>query len=417
MILKRLISKIKEIYYSSYIYYFYENYILKVPVVRMFIDLDYLGSRIKDSFLFKMMYKLCNGVLSKIPRLSFGIGALAIFFLIFAALFFSYSAFYIVWLLIIFYSFVHVLHNKNNTFFTVLILSFTFLFFLEIYGADIAAREAFVLMCCGLSFYLTFNTFKRVGKLQFLRFLHYLNITMCLTDIIFNTGILSGRVILNLLPFSLSYTVLAYKKIKRPVVFTFVILIAVLSGIGEGIILSCIAVEVILFCALYNFKYILAAIIFTPAAIAALVNRIAFLHKKFVFSGVTLNNVISIIHRYINNGLKGDVSLFSKTITQDTFLQLSSISYAEQLFVYSVLIGALIIALFLGRYIFRLIRKTLFLYGEKSVRVKSMVTGAISFFAGTSFAALFLPLIESGSIMLLYWLLLGFIKTLQKQKV
>lgn len=408
-------NKIKGIFYNSYIYNFYSNVILKIPLFKIFIDVDYLILKIGESFLYNKIYNICKKVLSKLTKINININYLSIVFLIiYAVIFFDINESNIK-CIILTLVLIYILKNKDNDFFTVSVISFIFIFIIRKYGAESVAYEGFSLWCSGSAFYITSKIIRKDNVIYFLKFVHFINLFNCLIAILSEKNAFYGKITLYLLPFSLTYLVLKYKKIKRLIIFALTILISVLTGIrGGGAIISGIALEIVLFSALYSPKYIFLAFLVTPAAITALINRILILRKEFILSGITLDNIIMVSLRYINNGLKGDVLTLGKTITQNTFMQLENISLGEQFFIYTILIFVLITVLFLGRYIFRLIRRTVLLYGEKSGSNNALITGAISFFLGTSFTALLSSLSGSINTMLVYWILLGVIKSFHK---
>lgn len=344
----KLFARLKDIYYNSFIYRFYSKYILSVPLLRFFVDIDYMAECIRSRFL-----------------------AVNIIFAVF-----------------------------------MLIMSF--------YGVVGVVREGFVLWCCGGIFCLSYRTFKNIGRAKAVKYFFWLNLVICAIAI-FKGSVYSAEITLYLLPFSLVYVVYSLDKIKRITGFLFVVLLSVFAGVrGGGAVLSGIALEIIVFCLLFSPGYIFAVVFIVPAATAALINKILYIRREFMSAGLTLNNIIAAAYVYINNGLKGDTRLFSRALSSAAAEVFYNISPGEKLFIYAVLFIALITVLYLGRYIFRLIRKTVLLLRLREKALKPLVVAAISFFAGTSFSALLLPLSADACKMLLYWSVLGFIRTLHK---
>jgi len=406
---------IKHIFYSSFIYNFYEKYILSVPIFKIFIDMDYLREKIRKSYMFNLFYAMCKKIVIKLPTTNLNINYISIIFLIILAVVFPDAEDFYIKLVVVLYSLIYILKHKDNVYFTVCVFSAILLIFIWQYGAKIVAREGFSLWCCASSFFLTYKSLQNGKKIRFLKYIFYINIAACLIAMLTEKNIFYGKIVLYLLPFSLSYSVLVYKKVQRLAIFAFAILISVLIGIREGgAVLSCVALEFVLFCALYDFKYIFMTMLISPVAIISLINRIIIFRREFLMAGITLDNIISVSYKYINNGLKGDVLTVRRAINHNTFEQLEKISLGEQFFIYSILVFILITVFFLGRYIFRLIRKTLILYTEKKQKSKILVIGSISFFAGTSIMALLSSLSGSINTMLVYWILLGFIKSIHK---
>ena len=407
---------IKNIFYTSFIYNFYKKYILSVPIFKIFFDLDYLRKKIRNSYLFNLFYGLCKKIVIKLPAINLNINYISIIFLVILAVFFSDTEDFYNKSVVVIYTLVYILKHKDNVYFTTCVLSAILLIFIWQYGAKSVFREGFSLWCCTSTYFLTYKSLQYGKKIRFLKYIFYINIATCLIGILTEKNIFYGKIVLYLLPFSLSYSVLVYKKVERLAIFAFTILVSILIGIKEGgAILSCIALEIILFCILCNFKYIFIIILISPVAITSLINRILVLRHEFLFAGITLDNIILVAYRYINNGLKGDVLTVRKAITHNTFEQLEKVSLGEQLFIYSILVFILITVIFLGRYIFKLIRKTFILYTNKKKREKVLIGGSISFFAGTSFMALLSSLSGSINTMIVYWILLGYIKSLHKK--
>lgn len=404
--MKLNVKKIKNAYFSSFIYYFYTNYILAVPLFRIFIDTKYLSKKLMESFIFTSLFSLCEKILAKLPAINIELNRFCILALILLSVFSSRAA----QVLTVLFSVIYIWKNKDSSFFAFSILFVMFLLLMSFYGAGRIANEALVLWCCGSVLYLSYNILKEYKIQDILVLLHYFNLIFCFTGRLY-----SEKIILYLMPFSLSYVAFAYEKSKRTAMFSFVILLSVVSGIkGGGVILSGIALEIILFCVIFKPKYIFAPLICTPWAIAALLRQILRIRREFLSAGVTFNNIVIAAYKVINNGFKGDIQAFGRAVRQSSLESFTGISFGEQFFIYSVLIIALITVFFSGRYIFSLIRKTVFMLKNENDSIKPVITGAISFFAGTSFVSLLSPASGSTGSMLIYWLLLGFIRTLHK---
>lgn len=403
--MKLIVEKIKNAYLNSFFYHFYTDYILRVPLFRMFIDTGYMGKKIMESSILTYIFSLCEKILVKLPVINIKLTSFCILSLILLSVFSSGAA----QIMTVFFSVIYILNNKDSRFLAISILFVIFLLIMSFYGAGKIAVESAKLWCCGSVLYLSYSILKKYKVTDILVFLHYFNLIFC-----FIGSIHSEKIILYLMPFSLSYVIYGYDKIKRTIMFSLVILVSVFFAIrGGGVLISGIVLEIIIFCVIYKPKYIFVPIICTPAAIVAFLKQILRIRREFLSAGVTFNNVVIAVYKVINNGFKGNIQSFGVAVRQSSLESLVGISFGEKFVIYSVLIVALITVFFSGRYILSLMRKTVLMLREKNDNIKPVITGAISFFAGSSFVSLLSPV--SGS-MLVYWLLLGFIRTLHKIK-
>lgn len=415
MKLKKLTKAAKDIFYNSFAYSIYSNYILTIPLFRVFIDIGYMGEKLQNSFIFSTLFSFGKKILYNLPQSKIKLNHVVIFILVFIVSVLPEIKYSPASAFTLMLSVLYIIKNKDNKFFVYSVITALFLIFLKLYGAEQIISEVFKLWCCGSVFYLTYNLLKTYEKAKFLKFLHYLNIAACFAVIADKNDIYTGKIVLYLMPFSIVHVVMSYEKIKKVIIFSIVILISVFAGISEGgTVLSGIALEIVMFCILFDPKYIFAALLVTPASIAVLIKRLLFVQREVLSAGITARNIIAIYRNYINNGLKSDIYLFKKALEQNNFAGFHNISFGEQLFVYYILILSLITALFLGRYILRLIKRTVIKLNNENMVLKPALTGAISFFAGASFVSIFLPEYGNLNSMLLYWILLGFIKILSE---
>ena len=170
---------------------------------------------------YNKIYNICKKVLSKLTKINININFLSIVFLIvFAIIFFDINEIYIK-CIILTLVLMYILKNKDNAFFTVSVISFIFIFIIRKYGAKSVAYEGFTLWCSGSVFYITSKVIKKDRLICFLKYIHFINLFNCLIAMLSEKNAFYGKIVLYLLPFSLTYLVLEYKKTKKPTVINY----------------------------------------------------------------------------------------------------------------------------------------------------------------------------------------------------
>ncbi len=405
-----MIEKIKEWYYKSFIYSIY-LFVVRKPIYRFFTDYYFFkGVIFNIRFIKKAFnnYKTTKLVIFNLRK--DGIRKSELIYLLWLAVILPAEYWYINIALIVYFLGLFLSDNtKKEDSFLYFVLSIAYISasaLLSVFLSRINFLTLLKIWCCASVFIFSAVYNKNENNIAVFANLVLIFVLSTLLNIFYN--------IIMLTPFvCLGITFLRGKRLK-------ILILAVVSSIilknakADSLEFWVLVSEIVLFCLFSGERYGLIIFLIMPTAILKLINRlmVKFFSETQKFD---LKSIWEDVSSLIKNGIKGAVrDYYSGIIENFRLSKFYHLTGCEKVIMFIVFFVVLLFTIFLGKYIFRLIRKTALLVIKKN-RKKSYVAAAVAFFSGTIVYMLFSE--NARSILsdsFLYWFSLGVLKSFIK---
>jgi len=409
-----MFKQIMYFYYTSFIFKLYK-YTVNLPFIKFFIDYDYFKCILISNAFIRILFKNYRKMISsfriiKIPKPD--IFTLTMFLYLIILIPIKYQ--FILYAITFYYSVAYISDKSyilsGFFYFSVCIFAFCFsLIFNLLFGINI--NYIFSRLWCIATIFILTSSYLKQTEFLFTKYNFSFLLLLSLSVILLSPQNYELQNILMLTPFSYQEIFINYKGIKKNVILYILSVILIYTSVFFSIPLFIgLATEIIVIFSLSDIKRLPLLFLIMPAFIVKLIKK--FLKNIANIDKKTFKDILKSFIIYFNNGLKGGIKPLENTLK--SYIDITSfenLNFSEKLIPTIIIIFMLALIFFLGKYIFKIIRKLIIIFVSTN-ESKESSAASLAYFIGTSIYFIISYKLDTEiNISLLYWYLLGKIKS------